>query len=366
MRDANYTYSNSVFEVTSQKLADRRTSMLNMLAAVPAQTVDIVLEHILTTLATNPSDIPLVMLYKFEQGVGQSTLRLQGHIGLPRGHGLIIDHADIESEEGLIPDMRRAGSEAVIIKYDNRFDSATWSGWGSPSKKIAILPIIGGVRLQVLGYLVSGTNPYRPHDDSDQQFIRDVNRMVSSIVSAAVDFEDTRRRQEKLEADLAFSDLKLRHLIDHASVGMCHISIDGHMLWANDQYYRLSGRTAEEHEPQNALFDAYADEDRPRAEEAFAKLLAGGDHISIELRLKRTYETPNGETEPAYIQALAFPYRDPETGQIQSVMACTTDISKLRWAQSFQARLAVEAREAKRQQEAFIDVVVSDNHLNAY
>jgi signal transduction histidine kinase len=38
-------------------------------------------------------------------------------------------------------------------------------------------------------------------------------------------------------------------------------------------------------------------------------------------------------------------------------MACTTDISKLQWAQTFQARLAAEAKEAKRQQEAFIDVV---------
>jgi PAS domain S-box-containing protein len=356
MRDANYTSSNSVFEVTSQKLADRRTSMLNTLAAVPAQTVDVVLEHILTALGTNPNDIPLVMLYKFEQGAGSSALRLQGHIGLPKGHGLIIDSADIEDDEGLIPDMRRAGSEAVIIKYDDRFNSATWSGWGSPSKKIAILPIIGGVGRHVFGYLVIGTNPYRPHDEFGKQFIRDVNRMVSSIVSAAVDFEDTRRRQEKLEAHLAFSDLKLRHLIDHASVGMCHISIDGHMLWANDQYYHLSGRTAEEHEPQNAFFDAYAEEDRPKAKETFANLLAGGDHVSIELRLKRMYKTPNDEIEPAYLQVLAFPYHDPETGQVQSVMACTTDISKLRWAQSFQARLAVEAREAKRQTEAFIDV----------
>ena len=38
-------------------------------------------------------------------------------------------------------------------------------------------------------------------------------------------------------------------------------------------------------------------------------------------------------------------------------MACTTDISKLKWAHNFQARLATEAREAKRQQEAFIDMV---------
>jgi hypothetical protein len=61
--------------------------------------------------------------------------------------------------------------------------------------------------------------------------------------------------------------------------------------------------------------------------------------------------------EPAQIQVLAFPYRNPDTGQVKSVMACTTDISELKWASAYEARKAAEAREAKRQQEAFIDVV---------
>jgi signal transduction histidine kinase len=69
----------------------------------------------------------------------------------------------------------------------------------------------------------------------------------------------------------------------------------------------------------------------------------------------RLYTCPVGDAEPAQLQVLAFPYR--ENGKVQSIMACTTDISKLKWAQNFQARLATEAREAKRQQEAFIDVV---------
>jgi signal transduction histidine kinase/AmiR/NasT family two-component response regulator len=85
------------------------------------------------------------------------------------------------------------------------------------------------------------------------------------------------------------------------------------------------------------------------------KLLAGQDHVTAELRLKRLYKPPVGEPEPAHIHIMAFPYR--ENGETKSVMACTTDISRLKWAQSFQARLAAEAREAKRQQEAFIDVV---------
>lgn len=325
--------------------------MLNLLAAVPEQDVESVFEHVLATLKTNLNDIPLAMLYRFED----TELRLHGHIGLPEGHNLIVERAYIDSEEGLIPSLRRAGDESAFIEHDDRFAGATWQGWGSPCKTIAILPITSSLRL--VGYLVCGTNPHRPHDDACIQFMRDLNRMVSSIVSAAVDSELARKRQEQLEAELAFSDLKLRHLIDHAAVGMVHVSLDGRILWANEQYYRLAGRSAEDHANNYSFFDVYHDEDRPKALDVWENLLGGMDHVSAELRLKRMYNTPSGGEEPAQIQVLAFSYRDPETGSVKSIMACSNEISRLKWAQNFQARLAAEAREAKRQQEAFIDVV---------
>jgi signal transduction histidine kinase len=266
-----------------------------------------------------------------------------------------VESASLDSNQGLVPDMRRAGLETLTIDYDDRFDSASWRGWGSPSKKIAVLPITSGSRL--FGYLVVGTNPFRPHDSVCQQFVGDLGRMASSIVAAAIDSDSSKRRQDQLEADLAFSDLKLRHLIDHASVGMCHVSTDGRMLWANEHYYCLSGAGAEDHTEPFSFYDVYLDDDMPKVTEVWENLLAGVDHVTAEVRLKRMYEAPIGDPEPAQIQILAFPYRDPESGEVKSVMACTTDISRLKWAQTFQARLAAEAKEAKRQQEAFIDVV---------
>jgi signal transduction histidine kinase len=348
-------FYNATYEVTTERIADRRTSMLNALGAVPAQTSDAAFAHIIATLETNPHDVPLAVLYRYVEGAGQNALQLQGHFGLPKGHNLIVESAALNSNQGLVPDMRRAGTETLLIDYDERFDSASWRGWGSPSKKIAVLPITSGSRL--FGYLVVGTNPYRPLDSVCKQFVGDLGRMASSIVAAAIDSDSSKRRQDQLEADLAFSDLKLRHLIDHASVGMCHVATDGHMLWANEHYYHLSGAGAEDHTAPFSFFDVYLDDDKPKVNEVWEKLLAGVDHVTAEVRLKRMYEAPIGDPEPAQIQILAFPYRDPETGEVKSVMACTTDISRLKWAQTFQARLAAEAKEAKRQQEAFIDVV---------
>jgi PAS domain S-box-containing protein len=266
---------------------------------------------------------------------------------------LMVDGQDVASDQGLIPECRRAGSGVLTIPYDERFDSVTWAGYGSPSHDIGILPITGGPR--VFGYLIVGTNPCRPFDDGCLQFLKDIERTVSSIMSLAFSAVETRQRQQKLEDDLAFSNMKVRHLIEHASVGMIHMGLDGSIIWANDQYYALSGRTAEEHLGLFKFWDAYIDEDQSRAHDAWAALRSGVNHVTIEMRLKRLFAAPNGDTEPAQLQILAFPYREGKT--VRSIMACTTDISRLKWAENFQARMAAEAREAKQQQEAFIDVV---------
>lgn len=347
-------FYNSMFEVTQQKLDERRTTMLNCLTSVPVLTIDAVPDHILATLKTNTNDVPMALLYRtHSDGTEPDRLRLEGHIGIPQGHRLLANNMSMDSGEGLAPDFRRAGTEALLLECDQRFDGVEWPGLDGRAKHVVILPLASGARL--LGYLVAAANPFRPYDTHQEQFHRDLKRMVATIISSAYDSESSRRRQEQLEADLAFSDLKLRHLINHASVGMCHVSLHGDMLWANDHYYELSGCDAAHHAKPFGFLNAYHDSDRPNAVDVWNRLLAGGDHVTAELRVKRQYKPPVGDWEPAHIHIMAFPYR--ENGITKSIMACTTDISRLKWAQNFQARLAAEAREAKRQQEAFIDVV---------
>lgn len=346
-------FYNSMFEVTDQLLAERRTAMLNALTAIPILTADAVPDHILATLKTNAYDVPLAMLYRIHKGTKTSRLRLEGHIGIPEGHNLLVDDISTESEEGLAPDLLRAGMDIMTIDCDTRFDGIEWQGWRERALQIIIMPLTSGSHL--FGYLVAGANPCRPYDAHCQQFHNDLNRMISNIITSAFDSESYKRRQEQLEADLAFSDLKLRHLISHASVGMCHVSLKGEMLWANEHYYELAGNIADGHSNRLTFLNVYHDGDRAKAVEVWDKLLAGDEHVTAELRVKRQYTPPLGDIEPAQIHIMAFPYR--ENGETKSIMACTTDISRLKWAQTFQARLAAEAREAKRQQEAFIDVV---------
>lgn len=328
--------------------------MLNRIASIEDLKAGPAWSHILATLETNPHDIPLAILYEAEDSSGTTTLHLRGSFGLPDGHSLLVDDTGIDSDEGLIPDCRRAGAHLLVTDCDDRFASVCWQGFGVPPDKIVIMPLTSCAR--ILGYLIVGTNPYRPYDTEFDLFQHDLRRLVSSLMAAAVSADESKSRQQQLEEDLEFSDTKLRHLMEHASVGMAHLSLDGDIIWANERYYDLHGVAP--YAPTGgkfAFFDMYADEDRPRADEAWESLIHGADQVTLELGTKGFYTSPLGDKTPAHINIMAFPYR--EHGEVKGIMTAITDISRFHWAENFQARLAAEAREAKRQQEAFIDVV---------
>lgn len=128
------------------------------------------------------------------------------------------------------------------------------------------------------------------------------------------------------------------------------------MLWANDQYYELSGHPKPKTVHDKFSFmDMIVEEDQPKAQEAWDRLCAGESKVSLELRHKRLFTPPTGDPEPSTLLALAFPY--VKDGVVESIMSCTIDVSSMKWAESWQARNASIARQQKRQQEEFIDVV---------
>ncbi|TVY93506.1 Two-component system protein A [Lachnellula willkommii] len=348
-------FHNAVHEVTRQKVTHRRTTLLNRMVGSSRLHSENYPALLMTLLAEYERDISMALLYEIddESVPGSQIVNLRGQIAVPQNHPIAPNKANLHcSEEGIIPCLRKAQDDIIDIPVDDRFEGIPWRGFIEGSRCISILPFSGGGRL--LGFLVVGTNPRRPIDDDHHQFMRGLASKVSSIANSVVSAEEAQRRAEKLEKKLKDSDKKIRHMAQNATIGMLRLSTDGKVLWANDQYYDLTGQSIKE-EGRFQFLDNFHDEDRENAVAAWNRLSGGEEKVSVELRLKKMFVPPTGEPEPGCVTSTSFPYK--EDGKTTSFMMYMSEISALKWAEQAEARKAEDAFEAKRQQEEFIDIV---------
>jgi PAS domain-containing protein len=232
-------FYNAVHEITKAMINDRKRAMLNLMEAPPAADIKDLSDCIIPFLELNPRDIPLALLYKADEDTvpGTCLLSLHGKIGIPDGHPLALELVDLSSADGLAPFLRKSRSKITTIAVDENFIGVDWKGYGEASSFVNILPIIGLERL--FGFLVVGTNSRRPIDEDHHQFMRDLSTKVSSIFGAIMSTEETRKRAERLERQLADSMKQIRYMAENASVGMAYVSPDGIIRWANPRMYTM-------------------------------------------------------------------------------------------------------------------------------
>jgi PAS domain-containing protein len=303
-------FYNAFFEVTRQIILDRRKRMLNMLTTPSSLSTDAACSHIIASLATDPLDLPMALLHEVdtESEPGKSILRVRGQLGIPEGHALLRDGLDLEDSTGLAPLCRQAIEGRVPMEPDDRFDGVEWLGFNQAPKFIVAMAL--HTSRQFFGFLTVGTNPHRPFDDTCEQFIADLAGTASNLLAAALDADNLRKEQQQLQSDLEFSDQKVRHLVEHASVGMAHAKPDGNLIWANDKFLSLANLLPGEYNAVDSIFKIFSEDDLPKAHEVWARVFNGEDHVSAEFRLKQSFHPPLGDPEPAQIQLLAFPFKD--------------------------------------------------------
>lgn len=350
-------FYNALTEVTRQILADRRMEMLNLISAPAAKySYQTITSHILSSFRTNSRDVPLALLYGVDEDCPLDNVRLtlKGSIGVPDKHPLAVRHIRLDSEQGLVPLFRKSQSGVVTVPTGNEFEGVEWLGHGEPSKYIAVLSLSNAGRL--FGFLLLGTNPQRPIDNDHDQFMNDLSRQVSFTIAFTVSMEESMKRRLSLQNQLADSERHIRYMAEHLDIGMEHLTLDGKIIWANEHFYKLVHRdyldTGDELLP---LASEVLPEDRSIIDDGWRRVVQGEKIRTMELRIRRTFQPPYGGPVPSTIILSAFPYI--EEGEIQSVMACMTDVSRLKWAESWQARAAQEAQEAKRQQSEFTDAI---------
>lgn len=168
--------------------------------------------------------------------------------------------------------------------------------------------------------------------------------------------EEALRRAQEAE--------NLKRLAEFATVGMYDMSLDGHLISANNLFWELSGLTKVDL-TQVSVDDPWRtcvlEEDLPLLWKALEKLKRKGKPETAEVRFKSTYllstEDDNGDLieAPRSVLATFMPVKSSD-GVIQSFTGCLSDVSLQRWQLEQERRRKDEAIESKRQQENFIDM----------
>ncbi|KAK3617808.1 hypothetical protein LTR56_025042 [Elasticomyces elasticus] len=360
---------NSVQESTARVLLERRRQLVNRLAAIPTLPIGETLPRLIEALRSNPWDVPIALLYSFDELSSEvsSNLRLRGSIGIPEGHRCAPLEANLETaQDGLVPYFRQAKltgkphvlrrSDGSLQKCEHLFDEVEWCGFGEPSQHIVIYPLqIGGT---VLGFYVQGTNPRRPYDDATRASIADLVRQMEVTWINAITTQQAQLREQMLENRATESENRLRHMAQYAPVGMVQTGLDHKIQWANDQFYEITGHDRSRPEL-SEFMNVLAEEERGPTIALVEDLFNGGPRVVKEIRLNRAWAPPVkddvGEGDVCSAWMLVVTFRLMENGKLKLIMGYILDISQQKWAETVQRRNAAAATLAKRRQEEFID-----------
>jgi PAS domain-containing protein len=351
---------NSLTEITRQKINDRRQNMLNRISLLPGGCNSTTIgSHFIDCFRTNTLDIPFALVWELDNASHSAQpsrrLELMASLGVPEGHGLAQQYGCLDAEEGIYPLLKGAGLDPTTSPCGSEFEGIEWQGFKEPSPHVCVIPLSNAGRMY--GYLLIGVNSRRPIDNDHEQFMRDLASQLSSSMAFLVSIEESEKRQSQLENRLAASEHHIRYMADHLDIGLEHLSLSGNVLWANEHYFKLIDQepTADFSKLHLPFKSQVLDEDQPRMLAAWNAILEGVTTHTTEFRMRKTWNPPFGPPVPVTVIVSAIPYM--EDGEIKSIMACMTDVSRLKWAEAWQARAAQEAQEAKRQQSEFTDAI---------
>ncbi|GAB7365113.1 hypothetical protein MBLNU230_g6203t1 [Neophaeotheca triangularis] len=408
---------NTAFEVTKQALSERRMSTLLRLGQCTSAANDRkeFWAQTLKGLEPNRHDVPFAAVYAAASrsevvGAGDAAgawcdgeshsptpsdrsstfgakqWSLQGVLGLPQGgEGVLPQHLDSDqAAELLTPLFRkalRAGTPKVLSVADGTFPKslvgvAKSRAYGDACTSAVLCAVGPTNRDNILGFMLVGINPRRAYDQDYAQFIQLLTRQMGTSLASMVLIEDELRRS-RIAAELAAQDrMKLsqklnettekakdiedrfRNMADLAPVSMFHFDELGNVLYANENWFRLTQHPRDAFYPLS-WYEVIHEDDHALMDWQWARL-GSGEPVQFELRLKRPFdsgEMMDGEhvQGTTWIIAAAYPEKRPD-GSVKGILGCLTDISRQKWAENFQERRTKQALELKRQQEAFMDI----------
>ena len=334
---------------------------------------------ILQELQSNELDIPLAVIYSVEKGLevdhssAISTCAFQAALGIPEGHATIPKRADLDrSEEGFIPLFRyaqTAPSPVVLQQQDGSlpkdlFQGMDWRGYGEASTTVIVFRLSVGA--ETFGFLLIGLNPRRAYDEDHQQFVQFFERQMSISLTSAVFFDQAKLNEVNLSRQLAIrtrevaeSEASFKAFADLVPAGIFNMSPKGEILYANDNWYELTGHPRGLKEEMSGMSVVYPD-DIPLMQREWDHLAMPGTSSSFEFRLNTTwYHKPSQKWKNRWVIASSNRQMN-EDGSLKSIFGCVTEISHQKQAQEdateramLYEQLAVKTQEANESEQRF-------------
>ncbi|KAF7872839.1 uncharacterized protein EAF02_008910 [Botrytis sinoallii] len=151
-----------------------------------------------------------------------------------------------------------------------------------------------------------------------------------------------------------------RRFSDLAPGGLAILDPEGRLTYANEQWFHISGLAKSETlaEIPFSWMNAIYELDRPKFRSQWFALVEKATPFVIETRMEQPWVGDiAGSTLTIQRWVLGtFSGENDENGKLKSVMGCSTDISRIKWAEEIQDRRLKDYEETRRQQNSFIDI----------
>ncbi|MBD2435656.1 response regulator [Nostoc sp. FACHB-110] len=191
----------AVTETTKRVIGERQLRTLRELAAntLAAKSVEKACQIAWATLANNPYDIPLALLYLVENDGRQA--RLVETIGIAAGTLASPQYVNLTqtADNWQLAQVKNTGEAAYIDDLKTRFGELSGGVWEESPRAAIVLPITqSGQKQQLSGLLILGVSPRRQFDDDYRGFFDLVANHVATAIANAYAYEQERQRAEAL------------------------------------------------------------------------------------------------------------------------------------------------------------------------
>ncbi|HEY9619298.1 MAG TPA: response regulator [Crinalium sp.] len=193
----------TAIETTQHLLQARRMQMLHelMVRTGRAETIEQVCQRALQALATNPADIPCLMLYLLNSE-GNYISRLgcfpDEVAAIAISPSIDLTQTDAKGVDWPLASVMRTGATVLIDHLADQLGALSSDLWNVPPRQVLALPLRLAGQKWPIGLMISGVNPTQSLDSSYRTFLEMTASHIATAIANVQICDESRQQNEPL------------------------------------------------------------------------------------------------------------------------------------------------------------------------